>query len=547
MKNVPMFPPIEPHRINDANPAIQLYGRRFLKEQTEIEYLVEFLLLFVSEKEIGKQKINGAEHGDTWQGFPRDEILRNWPDKEPLIYTPRNRLILKLFAFLGSSDLQTRHKCHRDKFEEILAHLKSKIQTSGTDSKDEILSTMEKVLVGFIGIGGSRTWCTHSFLPAGPGLIAGETIWEKSKGKRNQDITWEQAWNEKMFTFTNHDFLARGGEVLYLQLCNLFRRADTLDIQDFEKNMGHKTGTAGKFHIRIEAGLKNMLTSSPAPVLNTLSQWVEKSADSETIEKSEGRKATCGWCPEETWPEAYLFACELANISEALLDPIEKIEMLKLCCVFQVMRNLCAQAARYWNQGLTDEIRACGGINGFAWVITDAELKDRPLKEAAKRNLIRIQEMIHGALRTRNPQDLTKKGRKISSYEGGDEQGQELFVKLGKKIEFIAPYQGPGVRFVMTDTLLRYLVLALVSPGTRITLASFQESLYRHYGAAFGEEYLNRAIQWTYPDRKITPQSLNLNWIEEKLKATGFLIPLSDAVSLIYNPFITEQEVENRA
>ncbi len=529
MTTVQKFPKMPDKEREDANPAIQLFGRRFYKGQTEVEYLAEFMLLFISKKKISGKEIHGVDNAEKWKGFPNSEELEKWKD-EPLEYFPPLRLILKLFAFLGSSNLETRHNCHREQFKTILSILRSRIQTN--ISADKVLELLEQVLIGFEGITNDRTWCTHVFLPVSPGLIAGETIWGKVEGKKNSNLTWEEAIKgKKLFSFSKHDFMARGGEVLYLQLCNLFRRIRSQEIADFEERIGYAPGTSADFQIRIEAGLKALLQSPPAPALDALAGWIEDAAPW-TREKIEGRKATCGWCPEKSWKEAYLFAYELANICEAIIDPLKKIEMLELCCIFQVLRSLCAQSARYWNTLDSHNVRQFGGVCDFAWIITSPETEDKSLKEAAKRNLARIQEMIHGALR--NDQiDPDKKG----SYKPGDEQGQELFMKLGKKIGFIAPWTGPGARFVLNDALTRYFVLALIQPGHRMRFISFQEILYRHYGMAANGNFLNRAIQWTYPNQNLNLHSSVQDWLEEKLTATSFLIPLSDAVSLVHNPY----------
>jgi len=533
---VPNFPKIDKSEQSDANPAIQLYGRRFYKDQTEIEYLVEFLLVAGSEKKIGEElRLHGAEN-NSWQCFPDNQTLLNWPENTPLTYYPKMHLILKLFAFLGSSDLETRHKCHLKRFKELVSDLKPKIESSLSKNKDDIISVLEKVLAGFIGIGGNRTWCTHSFLPIATELLAGETIWQKSQGARDQTITWEQAVKQSMFKPNSHDFLARGGEVLYLQLCNIFRLADTPEVISFENKMGFNPGTAVSLKSKLEKGLKHVLASSSGTSLNTLANWIEKSADTLTAQKTEKRPAVCAWCPEESWPEAFLFAWEMTNICDALLDPIERIEMLKLSCIFQTLRSLSAQSTRYW-YSLNKETKALGGIGGYAWIVTQADTSDRALKESAKRNLIRIQEMMHGAIRTRAIQELGKKGQGVFSYKEGDKQAQELFVKLGKKIEFIAPYKGPGARFVMTDTLLRYFVLALIPPGKRMTLSSFRERLYQHYGIALNGKQLNLATRWTYDGQEINRATYAKKWLDEKLRALGFLVPLSDDVSIVENPF----------
>lgn len=539
METVKRFPNI-PLQNEDKNPAIQLFGRRFYKDQTEYEYLIEFLLLFVSDKRIDHQNIPGVSERQNWQGFPSPDLLQDMNQSgKPLEYYPPLHLILKLFTFLGSSNLETRHPCHKKRFDSVTNQLKKRVES--VVDKDEVLELIQQVLIGFEGIAQNRTWCALVFLPLASSLIAGEAIWKKLKGAKNPEISWETDVfkSDRFFTFSNHAFMARGGEVLYLQLCNLFSRADSEEIREMEKQMQHPPNVALKFREQIETGLKNYFKSAPAPAMDALTQWIE-SADPWTQEETEGadnrRKAACGWCPRESWQEAYLFAYEMANISNAVIDPIEKIEMLKYCCVFQVLRSLCAQAARYWKAMQSDGSVQYGGVCGFAWLVTSPELSDAVLKITARRNLGRVQEMIHGALRG---DWITPKN---GSYRLGDEQGQELFVKLGKKLGFIAPWYGPGARFVCGDELLRYFVLALIQPGQRMTYTSFQATLFRHYGVATEGQWLKKAIRWTYPKQNIKVYASDDGWLEERLRATGFLISLSDSISLVRNPFSQEKD-----
>jgi hypothetical protein len=542
--NVKQFPDIGEDETADANPAIRLFGRRFRDDQTELEYLVEFMLIFVSAKTIGTTNLDGHRNIDAWKGFPHINELKKWPVGDPLVYYPKMHLMLKLFAFLGASGVEGRHRSHLEKHEELVSNLKHHLHANPSISKNEVVDLMEQVLMGFIGVSGNRGWSAHSFLPLAPELIAGEAIWEKSRGRQQPNLNWNQVLKENMFSFSKHDFLARGGELLYLQLCNLFRLTDSPDLLDFENQAGYP-GAAKNLQKEVENNLKSFLSRKPAPILNKIASWIENNEGEASLEIArETKGAKCGWCPEESWREAYLFAIELRNISGALLDPMEKIEMLKLCCVFQVLRSLSAQAGRYWknNPGLRNE----NALQPYAWIITDPELKDRALKTTARKNLIRVQEMFHAALRTRQIQVL-KKGNganKEKTYRNADKQGTALFVKLGKKIGLIAPKTGPGARFVLKENLLRYLVLALVPPGERMRLTTFLKILYRHYGAVVSGTLLNDAIAWTYPDQNVNPPVDHKKWLEEKLLTTGFMIPLSDAVSLIYNPF-SEKSADN--
>ena len=95
------FPPIQLNLTKeDNNPAIQLFGRRFEKDQTEIEYLAEFMLVYVSEKQIASI----AKKSQC--GFFDFNILNTWSNKGVAIeYRPHARLNLKLFSFLTSSKL----------------------------------------------------------------------------------------------------------------------------------------------------------------------------------------------------------------------------------------------------------------------------------------------------------------------------------------------------------------------------------------------------------------------------------------------------------
>lgn len=524
------FPDL-PHQSIDDNPAIQLFGRRFYKDQTEIEYLVEFLLVFLSPKYItdANKKIGS--------GFPETKDVLNWPTKTTLKYIPEERLSLKLFSFLSSSKLETRHNCHRDRFKHIVDTLKERIESGHNTSKEQVVELLEQLLGGFVGVAANRTWCTQVFLPVSEGLIAGETIWKRVQGNNNPNTSWEEALEGKLFSFSNHAFMARGGEILYLQLCNLMRFFDSIELNDLEDRSGFERGSGKEALLAIDREL-NALFQKTSPITQIV-KWIE---DADPITPSlirQGRtEAVCGWCPEESWQETYLFAHECANICRATLDPLEKIEMLTFCCVFQVLRSTCAQSVRC-NTDITDELRMLGGINGFTWLLTPARLTDESYKETAKHNLVRMREVIYGALKSPDIHAPQMAGSKNLDKDA-DKNSQELFLHLGKRIGLIAPRTGPGARFVLSDKVLRYLVLALIPPGAKMTLASFTDRMFNHYGMAVSGAALKKAVQWSYPRQELHFSELQKKWLEDSLLTAGFLIPLSDAVSQVHNPFGTD-------
>ena len=339
------FPEIQAHgsKDKDNNPAIQLFGRRFDKDQTEIEYLVEFMLLFVSKK-----KIKGLETS-TSEGFPDFELIDEWNLKGgELIYYPKVHLPLKLFSFLNASKLETRHPAHIERYLEIEKDLHEKINFESVKDKNDLIELFKQLLLGFVAVGQNRTWCAYTFLPASKSLIASETMWNVTAGKQKQDLIWDEIIAQgnfsKYFNIAKHTIMVRGGEVLFLHLCNLFTMRDSNELAEVSKKLGY-SHTVQSLKERVDQGLKQLLRSVPA--LSDLVNWVE-SSDPDTLEATDNFSVKCGWCPKETWVESYCFAIELANICDAMIDPFEKIEMLKYCCIFEVLRSMCAQGVRKW-------------------------------------------------------------------------------------------------------------------------------------------------------------------------------------------------------
>jgi len=157
------FPSTGEHGIaaDQNNPAIRLYGRRFYKDQTPLEYLAEFLLVFASPK------------GATKQG---DFSLKLDPNDGASVYWPEDRVALKLFTFFPSSKLETRHPVHQMEYLQALEEIKAHISGSSVE-KDEAVRLLQSLFSGFVGVAKTRTWVTYTFLPASVSLLAREVTW----------------------------------------------------------------------------------------------------------------------------------------------------------------------------------------------------------------------------------------------------------------------------------------------------------------------------------------------------------------------------------
>ena len=89
--NAIQFPSASFRADSKTNIAIQVYGRRFLADQTPIEYLSEFLLVFHSKKSEKKITTDELKMNQSENSFNVSEDSR--------YYFPKSRLPLKLFSF----------------------------------------------------------------------------------------------------------------------------------------------------------------------------------------------------------------------------------------------------------------------------------------------------------------------------------------------------------------------------------------------------------------------------------------------------------------
>lgn len=517
----------------DRNPAIKLFGRRFFADQTALELLAELLLVLHSPKLIGDERLD-----DHLLLPPRNQLL-HWPARAALFYQPKMRLNLKLFAFLGSSKLDTRHSSHRQHYKQLLQQMKDKMDTANAVSKDDVLRGLENLFQGFQGAGLSRTWCAQTFLPVSPGVLASETIWKNTGATKAGVTSWDEAL--PFFDSSQRVFLARGGEVLYLQICNALGQDEARIASWIKRNQfgfDRDETSPALVHTVLSKVLPRITNQSP-PGLEELASWIDHLDSQPAAGADENKRAKCGWCPEESWAEGYLFAVELARICRANIDPIERIELLVIGCALQVLRSLCAQSVRY-DPSLGDDRKDNGGALGFAWIIAGPTQRDRASWKLSERNLMSVQNLIYSALRNEDILALTDE----KDYAEADRRyGHKLFLSLAKKIGFVVPQRGPGAHFTLNDKILRYLVLALIRPGQKCTLDSFKSALYKHYGMAFAGDQLKQACRWSDLAPLEDAISPSASWFEEMLRTAGFLVHLSDACSLVQNPFDAEGDV----
>lgn len=517
---VARFPDISIERDTDANPAVRAFGRRFYRDQTPLEYLAEFLLCFNAEKELP----SGARHA----GLP---VLDAVP-RERLVYHPESRLALKLFSFFPSSKLETRHPAHVERFKQLVADIGDAVDADQAADKKQAVRVLQQLFAGFVGVAGQRTWVTHSFIPASRYLLSREIDWRHTKAVGDNVSSWSDAQN--YFSVGSHNFMARGGEVLFLQLWHVLRAVAGRDVEAWlaEQYPHIAWQSVGD---GLVTGLEQLVGAIDAP-LATLGSVVERAARQEPAIQEKRGGQRFGWVPRDSWQEAALFAWEVTNVTSSQQDPLRKVRVLQDLCCLHVLRSLCFQAVRLVDPASGEAAASFAG--GYAWITVGPQARPgTDLGKASVASVSATEELLYKAVRSAAVPALA--GVELlpeAQADKADQHGYKLFRSLAKHIGLMVPRKGPMPRFTLSSSLVETAVAALLRPGERVPLDEFLSRLYRHFGIAVGTAQIEAALPTLNSGVRLAPQNDCAAWLEEELKRGGFLIPLSDATPLVANP-----------
>ncbi|QFU01024.1 hypothetical protein FIU83_05185 [Halomonas sp. THAF5a] len=514
------FPDIGLTKSTDSNRAVRAFGRRFYRDQTPLEYLAEFLLCFSSEKTLsGDVKASGLPLLDA---LPR-QTLEYWPE---------SRLALKLFSFFPSSKLETRHPTHVERFKQLISDLEATVDAEHDDDKRKAVAVLQQLFSGFVGVAGQRTWATHSFIPASRFLLSREVDWRHTQAVKEKVQTWGAA--QAFFTTGSHNFMARGGEVLFLQLWHVLR---VMEIDKLEKwlqdnNYHHIAHAWSKVGERVEAGLNGLMAAIDDP-LARLGNAVEWAAGQDPTIQELASSQSFGWVPRASWQEAALFAWELSNITSSQQDPLRQVRVMQDLCCLHVLRSLCFQSVRLLREDVYDQATKFAG--GYAWITVAPQAGlGTDLGKVSHASQGATEELLFKAIRSEAVPELSSTVPIEETKGNPDDHGFKLFRSLGKQIGLIVPRNGP-MRFTLSSSLVETAVLALISPGERVRFDVFLWRLYRHFGIAVGASQIEAALVTLNHGVRLSPQSDCAAWLEDELKRGGFLIPLSDATPLVEN------------
>ena len=525
------------------NPAFRFFGKRLCTDQSLPEFLNELLLIFFSPK-----RLAAPPHTSLQACFPPHELLRD-PDGHRLEYAPAARLNIKLFAFFGASRLNARHTTHREHFEELQQRLLERLHTEDAYDKPAILRDLENLFLGLRSTGEGRTWCAQQFLPLCQHLLTAETIWGETKGK------FSSCWNDALSFFSNNKyaFMAHGGDVLYYQLClALGKQKEEIAQWNEDAGLGltPEERDPEALRIALEQALPELLNTCPG--LDGLASLVcdlEKDTAARTDMDRDGpRYQSMGWCAAASWREGYLFAIELLRVLRADIDIMDRLTLLETACGLHILRTLSARTAALTDQNLP--------WPGYLLPITATEEKNTTLRSVSQHACRRLRFLLDRLILDQLPNcayepKSTGRGANTTLEEAkkkylGDEVSKNyvvgLYFAIAKNhLGLVVPRSGTGERFVLSERILRLLVLTLIPSQKHLSLETFKRRIRAWHGFDFDAEGLEETQRWLSGKTALFPTRCD-SWLRDMLEDGNFLIPLSDACSLVRNPIAESRE-----
>lgn len=483
-----------------------LFGHRIQPSQTKYEYLIEFLQVAIAEKQ-GGAKDNPSF--STNEMFP----IEYAPDGN-FRYLPKLGIGLKRFIFLPKSKIDGKAKVDEDAYRQLVKELESHMSGGNAIKKKNSITIIQNLLCGFSAVNQSRSWFDQNVLPICPEVILPEGMGLK---KWRQDMTFahDNPDVDGKFDYHRYTYMCRGGEVYYLHLMNAL-----------VENPGYKE--------EIETRLRDMITSFPQFsylcnfVKGTWAEYYTANQDVPVVTKE------LGAIPLKFSQRNRQTLEELSNFLSSKAHPFEKMEALANGIILQIMRMMYLAAA-------TETESNCWVIDVNCAGFENIEAKKCAIS-SFKHNEEIISTYLYQGLTDYRDLLSTKKDDQLLIKDAANDS-YRLFRKLGKMIGVIIPISGKGMRFTLSEDIIKFLVLAIIPPKQMITLNTFVESLYEHFGMVIGpEQYREEMIKGSVSEvGDFSFLEANLDAFAQKLKDCGFLRDLSDATSIVENPYEREE------
>lgn len=494
------FEPVKPLPLQSY-----LFGHRVQASQTKYEYLIEFLQVAISKK----TNATTQRPYDDKDMFPVDnEMLCG-----NIVFRPKTRIGLKRFVFLPKSKLDGKAKVDQLAYNDCIRAIEKQISGNSTIKKTNCIKIIQNLMSGFSAVNQSRSWFDQNMLPICPEVILPEGMGVKKK-RQGLDYEIGNGDVDYLFDYHRYTYMCRGGEVYYLHLLNA--------INHFPQ---HKEV--------IEKRLREMISSFPQ--FSYLTNFVQKTWENHILIQECDRTPVdkkLGIIPDGFSARNEQTLSELLNFLNSKAHPFEKMEILSNGIILQLLRAMYLVAS-------TEKASNCWVVDVNCNEFQNPEAKKIAITAFNKNEEIINNYLYEGLEKYRERLAETKDSKIIKDAA---DDSYRLFRKMGKMIGIIIPITGKGMRFTLSEDIIKFLVLAIIPPQKMITLDEFIELLYTHFGMVIGpKQYKAEMVKECVAQiGDFSSLEENKKAFAQKLKDCGFLRDLSDATAIVENPYEME-------
>lgn len=470
-----------------------LFGNRFHSDETLYEYMIEFLLIFSSSK---------REHED-YKKLSFHDFISNNPDSDFFYFQPK--MGLRRFIFYDKSKKSDSVLDDKKAYDALKKALEERM--INTDNPEEIVDAFHDLLYGYAVVLRKRAWCAQNVLPLCPEMIfcaANPNINERKKHPIKDAYSMIEV--DKHFNFDKRNFLSRGGELYYLHL-----------LQGLNGNQ-EKTK-------RLEQLLRNMITNKKlSRLINFICDtWYEVSeADEQELQVN----LKLGYIPADGYLDCEKYAVdEMINFLSSDLHPIKRLEICARGIMFQIMRMMSWRVSNYL------------GKDPHRWLISMRNCNSQVVKKLAAHDFTDFEDEFQEAINKMAKELEIPEDKFIKEIHEAKGNSFDIFKSKGKEMQCIIPPKGANERFSLSEEITTFLVLSIIPPKGKMTFSSFLEQLYEHYRIVIGPMEFKKSLVDDDNIRLASAFEENMNAFQDLLRATGFLRELSDATSIVENPY----------
>ena len=494
METFPKWLEKEYEKAKDNGPlSTLLFGNRFKSDQTLYEYLIEFLLVFVSAKNedlnTGKMKFHDLSV---------DNKLYYWV--EP-------RMALRRFIFFDKSKKKGSIPEDAIAYQEMINLIVDKMDISDKEEAKEYVENIQDLFHGYAAVVRNRFWGAQTLLPICPEFVLCGV--DPTESKRRKNVKWEKEPQslDEYFDFTRHNFLSRGGELYYLHL-----------LQALSVNKNNQI---------ILEDLLNDLMNNQCQKISKLADFVQESWEKQYSINKITQRMEVSYIPASGYKECGSYSVdELISYLNCKLHPITRIEILAKGVMLQIMRMMSFRVADYL------------GKEPLTWIVDMKGATTDTVKKLAHDSFRNIESDFMTAINKMANETSVGADQRMKKVREARINSLDIFKNKGKELQCIIPISGPFERFTLSEDIIRFLVLSLVKPGDKMTLNMFLEKLYTNYRIVIGpEEYKKSLKNSSMGSSLVNSFSENVLAFQCFLRDTGFLRELSDATSIVVNPY----------